>query len=84
MLLITFVKGAIAIAIGKEMEKRSVDAEGNKIATPEKELVELNRKATLCAARKVLTIWLNRQYTGGNYSFNCILLTKAQKDRIGA
>ena len=58
--MITFVKDAIASAIGKEMEKRSVDAEGNKVVIPEKDMVKLNRKSTLRAAHKVLTIWLNK------------------------
>ena len=59
MLLITFEKETIIGVIEKEMEKRSVDAEGKKLDIPEKELVKINRKATLCAVHKVLSIWLH-------------------------
>ena len=59
MLLITFEKETIIGVIEKEMEKRSVDAEGKKLEIPEKELVKINRRATLRAVHKVLNIWLH-------------------------
>ena len=79
MLLATFEKDTIAGAAEKEMEKRSVDAEGNNVVIPEKELAKLNRKATLCAVRKVLTIWLNRQYTGGGYFCHLYSINQSSK-----
>ena len=59
MLLITFEKETIIGVIEKEIEKRSVDAEGKKLEIPEKELAKINRRATLCAVHKVLSIWLH-------------------------
>ena len=51
-------KETILGVIEKDMEKRSVDVEGKKLDIPEKELAKISRRATLCAVRKVLNIWL--------------------------